>query len=253
MKAPRLLIADLDGTLLGDDRALERFGRWFETRQEQVRLVYNSGRFFEAVDGLIDSTPLPGPDAVIGGLGTEINFYPDGSTVEGWPPCGDRFSADRVREVLAGYGRLRLQPAPSQGKFKLSYDASDLEAPFLDELRSRLKGAGQDVEIFCGSGGELHFLPAGANKGLAADFLVTQWRLHPSQVVVAGDTGDDLSMFRCGFRGIVVANAHPELRSLVHADVYHSPQPHADGVVDGMTYWTERLRGGAFPSRRRRR
>ena len=241
MKAPRLLIADLDGTLLGSGEALERFGRWFETQQEHLRLVYSSGRFFEAVDSLIDSTPLPGPDAVIGGAGTEIHLYPDGSTVEGWPPCGDRWQADRIRDVLAGYDRLELQPAHTQGKYKISYYAHDLEASFLEELASVLKAAGQHVEIVYGSARDLDFLPAGVNKGRAADFLVRQWRLHHHQVVVAGDTGSDLSMFGCGFLGIVVANAHAELKALAHPDVYHSPQAYADGVVDGMTHWSGHL------------
>jgi hydroxymethylpyrimidine pyrophosphatase-like HAD family hydrolase len=55
--------------------------------------------------------------------------------------------------------------------------------------------------------------------------------------VVAGDTGNDASMFVDGFRGIVVGNAQPELKALRSPQVYHSHYPHAAGVLGGIEYW----------------
>jgi hydroxymethylpyrimidine pyrophosphatase-like HAD family hydrolase len=46
-------------------------------------------------------------------------------------------------------------------------------------------------------------------------------------------------MFLMGFRGIVVANAQPELRSLAAGHVYHAEQPYAAGVLEGIRHWQD--------------
>jgi hydroxymethylpyrimidine pyrophosphatase-like HAD family hydrolase len=84
---------------------------------------------------------------------------------------------------------------------------------------------------------DLDVLPAGVDKGSAAAFLASHFGFQPRQVVVAGDTGNDASMFTHGFRGIVVGNAQAELKSLCSPDVYKSDGSYADGVLEGLEYW----------------
>jgi len=234
-----LLVSDLDGTLLGDEEALDRFAGWYETRRANLRLAYATGRLFDSVVDLVGSTSLPEPDAVIGAVGTEITLCPSGKGVDDWPPHAETWAPDAIRGMLAKLTKLTPQPAEFQTEYKLSYYARDLDARFLVKLHRHLADAGHYVETVYSSNRDLDVLPPAVNKGSALMFLASEWGLRCDRVIVAGDTGNDASMFRAGFRGIVVNNAQPELAALRGAGIYHAKRAYAAGVLEGVQHWLD--------------
>jgi len=236
-----LLASDLDGTLLGNERALERFAQWFEERRGRFLLAYASGRFFDSVVDTIRGTALPEPDAVLGGVGSQMVSYPSGAPI--WLPGENHngaWNADKVREALRGVPGLTLQAGEYQSARKVSYYLEGADLGRLAEIEKRLRDAALAADTIYSSARDLDVLPRGVNKGSAVGHFARWARVDPSNVMVSGDTGNDLSMFERGFRGIVVANAEPVLRSLVGETVYQARAEHAAGVLEGIEYWLTR-------------
>lgn len=237
MGAGRVLVADIDGTLLGDVDALERFAVWHAAHRARYRLVYATGRLHPSLLEVIAGTALPEPDVAITAVGTEIH----GGSGRQWPGWAEQFDgwyANAVRRTLRQFTWLELQPEEAQTRLKASYDVHGLSAPDRSTIRRALARAGLDASIAYSSGLHLDILPSAAGKGNAARFVVDSWGVAPDDVMVFGDSGNDLDLFQRGFRGTLVANALPELSAAVGDDAYRSPLAYAAGVLDGIRRWS---------------
>ncbi len=242
-----LLISDLDDTLLGDDAALVRFSRYYETARTWLHIAYASGRLFDSVVERIDTTPLPSPVAIIGGVGTEIREFPSGDPLrDWWRRIGSRWDRDRVRDVLDEEEGLTPQPDAVQTEYKLSYFLEDASPTRLAELQRKVEDAGVPVECIYSSACDLDFLPKRVDKGSAAAFLAEHLGYDADHVMVAGNSGNDIALFEQGFLGIIVANAHKELKRLGdRTRSFPARKKTADGVREGIEFWTGRGAAGA--------
>lgn len=238
----RLFSTDLDGTLLGNPEATHRFKTvWTELSPEaRPLLVYNSGRLVDDLRRFVDHGTLPPADYYIGGVGTQVFDVKAGRMLdelhahlaEGWDHAA-------VEQLVATFPGVRPQPAEFQHEFKSSWFLERATPGSIRELKRRLDVAGLKVNVVYSSSRDLDVLPHNATKSGALSWLCSRLGVPLDTVLVAGDTGNDSSMFRLpGVRGIIVENALPELfEATVDVPTYGSRQILADGVLDGLCHY----------------
>ena len=237
----KLFCSDLDGTLLGNPEATRRFSETWSglSVSERPLLCYNSGRLVDNILQLIEDEPLPQPDFVVGGVGSQLyDGTRNRAIAEFDKELRVGWDLAKVEQILSGFPGVTRQPPECLNPYKSSwylYDAPDVA----NAIRRHLADAGLDVTIIYSSNCDLDVLPARAGKGGALRWLCRRIGISLNDVLVAGDSGNDTDMFLLPeVRGIVVRNAHAELHEFVaRARTNFATRLFADGVLEGMAHF----------------
>ncbi len=242
------IASDVDGTLTGDRAALDRLAQRLTRMRTsgELFLIFSTGRRLDQVLGGIADEGLPEPDAVLGQVGTEIYRAPLSIDMPPMPEWRELLLTDYHRaeaeSFLDGIDGLVMQPDKFNTELKTSCyldKCPDPEAA-VAEIERRVEPHADRYQVIWSSGRDLDILPAASGKGKAIRFLVDRLELPADRVVVAGDTGNDATMFREFRRGVVVGNAQPELvevaTSLGEEGVYLAENEFAAGVEEGLEH-----------------
>ena len=239
--------SDLDGTLLGNPEAARRFKAAWEELPRNTRplLCYASGRLVQDVIDMLATGVLPWPDYVIGGVGTQIY---DGRRKRPLNEFSQQFSAgwqlEKIEAIVGAFPGVTRQPPQFLHLYKSSWYLPHAMPETITALEQQLVDAGLQVCVVYSSARDLDVLPANSTKGGALDWLCRRLNVSLDKVLVAGDTGNDASMFLLpGVQGIVVENAQPELiEAVVKVPTFNATRVDADGVLEGLEHF------GVIPS-----
>jgi len=224
-----LICTDLDRTLIPNGVQPESPGArdcFFQlVANEQVILVYVSGRDKKLISQAIKSYQLPNPDFVIGDVGTniydmrKISWTVFSKWHEVISPDWNGYSRIELSHLLEDISELRLQEHRKQNRFKCSYyfplqsDQSKIE----NTIQQRLGEKHIEASLIWSidepaSIGLLDILPISASKLHAIEFLRHHLDISLDKIIFAGDSGNDLAVMTSPIPSVLVANAAPDVR-----------------------------------------
>lgn len=235
----RILATDLDRTLLpngnwaADSEAIPLFNRL--TRENDILLVYVTGRNLELTERAIRDYGVRVPDVLCGDVGTTIRKHKQGQWHfdDGWTDrvhrASPRWNAAAIRGAVADVAGIRQQEEAHLNPFKQSYYVrhEDRER-ILKEVDARVKGKFDEEIVYSFDSldgkGLLDLLPDSATKQTALEYLADGFGSAREEVVFCGDSGNDIFPLTAGFSGVVVKNADEQLVDNVHTAMRAKPE-----------------------------
>lgn len=235
----RLLIADIDNTLTGDDEGLAALIEELKAHSDQVGFGIATGRSLEDLKRLLEQLSLPIPDVVISSAGTELHYRSQLVPDRTWERhIRYQWQPDKVRSVLSTVPGVNLQDENDQSFTKISYQIDPSIAPNLAGIRRILRSAGLRTKAILSHGIFLDIIPTRAGSGVCIRHLGIKWGFPPERLLVAGDSGNDEGMLSGGTLGIVVGNYSKELQHLRNRPRIHFAEAcHAWGILEGIRYY----------------
>ncbi len=231
-----------------------------------VVLVYVSGRDLALLQAAIADYGLPLPQYAVGDAGSTVYRFGNDrwESLPAWDaqiaPDWGGHEHDELQQWCIEFPELALQEPAKQNTYKLSYytelgvDWQNLIA----RLRVRLQAQGIRTSIVwsldeTAGTGLLDILPASATKLHAVRFLLAQTQTPDSNLVYAGDSGNDLPVLGSGLQSVLVANAPAEVRQeaktrlqnndlsdrlyLARGDFLGMNGNYAAGVLEGVAHF----------------
>ncbi len=238
--AEKLIVTDIDNTLLGDEKFTKEFSELLRNKQEKVRFAVATGRTVNSALDVLRKNNIPHPDVIISSVGSEIFYNYEGKLIfaKGWEAhISYQWDRNKIKRLLDQLDFLNYQEEETQRKFKVSYYTSDVKDN-IDRIKEILIQNKIKANVIFSHNQFLDILPHRASKGKAIRYLAYRWNIPYENILVAGDSGNDEEMLKGDLLGVVVANYSKELEELRgNKRIYFSKDPFAGGIIDGIRHY----------------
>lgn len=234
--ADRIVVSDIDNTLIGDREALHKLLQILRDAGDKVAFGIATGRSIELTLKVLRQWKIPMPQLLLTSVGSAIHYGPKLIEDKGWEKhINYRWRPNALRRAMTDVPGLKLQKPEGQGRFKVSFDADPELVPELDEILTHLRRSHLQARVIYSHQAYLDLLPIRASKGMALRHFALNWGIPLERCLVAGDSGNDEEMLTGNTLGVVVGNHDEELEKLRgHPQVYFASGHHAWGIIEGI-------------------
>ncbi len=236
----RLLICDIDNTLIGDQAAMQHLLNTIDRTNGKVGFGVATGRNIESTVKVLAEYNVPTPDLFITSVGSEIHYGHRMVEDTDWKKhINYLWKPAVIKELMNRFPGLKMQPATEQREFKISYNVNPDHLPPMREISAFLRQNDIHIKMVYSHQAFLDLMPMRATKGLAVRYIGMKWGILPERSLVAGDSGNDEEMLKGNTLGVVVGNYSKELAKLKDRDlIYFAQQPFARGIIEGIHYYS---------------
>lgn len=230
-----LLATDLDGTFLAGSAHARQSLYQLIARHPEIQLAYVTGRGLERVLPLLADPSLPQPDFIICDVGATVV---SGITQQAIQPLQSEVAArwpgeQAVHSHFERFTALKRQDSPQERRVSF-YCEEGAVTPEVLQAAEELQ-----CDVLFSAGMYLDILPKGVNKGATLTRLVEHLQIAKDEVLVAGDTLNDLSMYEHGFMGVCVGESEPQLIEATQnmGRVLHAKGPGCEGIIEAFAHF----------------
>ncbi|MGB2987374.1 MAG: HAD-IIB family hydrolase, partial [Phycisphaerae bacterium] len=237
--ADRILVTDVDNTLVGDRQALDKLLRLIKESGQSVAVGIATGRNLALAQKVLADWKVPTPQLLIIAVGSAVYYGPHLVEDRGWARhIHYRWRPEALREAMAKLPGLELQDDEQQSEHKVSYDVDPELAPSSKDIIRHLRRSRLQARVIYSHRAYLDLLPIRASKGMALRYFASRWGIPLECCLVAGDSGNDKEMLTGNTLGVVVGNYDPDLEHLRgEPRIHFAAGHHAWGIIEGIEHY----------------
>ena len=230
-----ILATDLDGTFLAGDAATRHRLYQLVSLHADVDLIFVTGRGLESVLPLLSDPTIPQPKYIICDVGATVV---EGATLQPVQPLQSdieqRWPGEHaIERIMSEYPQFSRQDVPQQRRCSYFCEPGAIS----DDVHRIAQEL--DCDLLYSADRYLDFLPRGVNKGSTLRALIVHLGASGDDVLVAGDTLNDLSMYGVGFKGVCVGRSEAALLEATRDidKVLHAKGAGCAGILEAIGHF----------------
>lgn len=243
-----IICFDLDETILNHSehqqkKSIQPFINILnEYKKKGTKIIYATARNFKDTTAVIKKVGLIEPDYLITNLGMDVyeeevrkDEISIGNSVFGW-------NEKIINKYLNNRNDLISRKPERSSKYKKAFYIKNPEPRFISSIRRELKKLGQLVDVVESGKESIYVIPQSWSKGRTLKILSDTLNVSKTDIVVAGDSPGDYSMFAKFKNSILVGNADESVVMYVrkkYPHVFISRYSYAEGAKEGLLYFDE--------------
>jgi sucrose-phosphate synthase len=235
----RLIISDIDNTLLGDREALAELINYLGRQETPIGFGIATGRSIESAQKILAEWEVPLPDLWITSVGSEIHYGSQIQLDTSWQRyISHRWQPELIKRIMQKLPGIELQSLDQQRSHKVSYLVDPTKSLSIREIQAYLRRHKLHVRTIYSHQQFLDLLPLRASKGDAVRYCAIKWSFPLNQLLVAGDSGNDEQMLIGNTKAVVVGNHSPELEKLRgQSNVFFAKGCYAQGILEAISHY----------------